>query len=903
MIGKAIAHYQIEALLGAGGMGEVYQARDTRLGRNVAVKMLPEIFARDADRVARFEREAKLLASLNHANIAALYGMEESGGQHFLVMELVEGQTLAERIARGPLPAEEALKIAHQITEAFEAAHEKGVIHRDLKPANVKITPEGKVKVLDFGLAKALESEPAQVNSNSPTMLSAAATNGGMILGTAGYMSPEQARGHAADQRSDIFSFGCVLYEMLTGRQTFPGDTVSDVLASVLAREPDLRALPHNLHPKIEELIRRCLAKNRKDRWHAIADVRVEIETIMADPRGLKFHAAHGVERRPLWKRALPLVVSAVLVAITALVVWNLRPAERPLAIVKFPFVLPEGQTWTYSRSQHIAISPDGATIVYAANRQLYLRTLADTEAKPIQGTALDADSPFFSPDGRWLAFYASVERKLKKIAITGGTPITICDATAIFGASWDSDDRIFIGQQTKGILRVSASGKSETVVAVKPNEVVYGPQLLPGGDTLLFTSSAGMNPLAWDRALIVAQSLKTGERKVLIEGGSDARFVPTGHIVYAVGSTLLAVPFDVKRLQTTGDSATVIEGVTRARVFPGGATAAAEFGTSNTGSMIYVPGETAAGLRTDVTLALVDRNGARKPLNIPPGPYNQPRISPNSKQLVLNTEYGEERVVQIVDVTGAAAPRKLTFDGHNHRATWSPDGELVVFTSDREGDNGLFSQRADGNGPAERLLKAEPGVTLQSENWSSHGNMIIYSSSRAAFRTLWMLSPGDKNPKPLITTYSTNSSLSPDGRWIAYTASESGGNEVYVQPFPPNGSKFQVSDGGRSPLWSPDGKQLFYLRAQGTGTAQIMSVDVQTQPSFVVVKTTPLPIEGIIGETGPRGYDITSDGKYFLVMIPKSRGDAGKPPAPDQINVTLNWFEELKLRAPARAR
>src|SRR5262245_26657169 len=347
MIGKAIAHYQVETLLGAGGMGEVYQARDTRLGRSVAVKMLPEIFAREPDRVARFEREAKLLASLNHANIAALYGMEESGGQHFLVMELVDGQTLAELIARGPLPVEEALIVAHQITEAFEAAHEKGVIHRDLKPANVKITSEGKVKVLDFGLAKALEVEPPQTASNSPTMLSAAAMSGGVILGTAGYMSPEQARGHAADQRSDIFSFGCVLFEMLTGQRTFHGETVTDIIASVLARDPDWRAIPANLHPKANELIRRCLAKNRKDRYHAMADVRIEVEAIISDPHGLKIEPPPGAENRPLWKRAIPVVITGLLsstiaVAIT-LVMLNTRPSA-PAIVTQFSFELPEGQ-------------------------------------------------------------------------------------------------------------------------------------------------------------------------------------------------------------------------------------------------------------------------------------------------------------------------------------------------------------------------------------------------------------------------------------------------------------------------------------------------------------------------------------------------------------------------------
>jgi len=900
MIGKTIAHYEIEALIGAGGMGEVYRARDLRLGRNVAVKVLPEIFMTDAVRVARFEREAKLLASLNHANIAALYGLEEFSGRHFLVMELVEGETLAERLARGPLPIEDTLNIAHQITEAFEAAHEKGVIHRDLKPANVKITPEGKIKVLDFGLAKALEAAPSQVGSNSPTLLSAAGTNGGMILGTAGYMSPEQARGHAADQRSDIFSFGCVLYEMLTGRQAFPGDTVSDVLASILAREPDLRVLPQNLHPKTEELIRRCLAKHRKDRIHAIADVRVEIEAISSDPNGLKFRRVNAVVQ-PLWRRALPVVVSLLLMVITGIVVWNWR-SQAPAAIARFALVLPEGQAWTATPGHSVAISPDGGNIVYAANRQLYLRALGDIEAKPIQGTAEDADSPFFSPDGRWLGFYARTERKLKKIALTGGAPFTICDVDRIFGVSWDSEDRIVFGQQLKGILQVKANGgKPEQIVAQKNREILYGPQLLPGGEALLFTVSVSMNPLAWDRALIVAQSLKTGERKVLIEGGSDARYVPTGHIVYAVGSTLLAVAFDVKSLKVRSPAVPIIDNLKRAQA-PGGVTGAGQFSFSNNGSMIYVPGGPSEIGGRDFILALVDHAGMRTTLKLPPGPYNQPRISPtNRNQLVYHTEDGEERVIWMYDLTGNTAPRRLTFGGHNHRATWSPDGDRVVFTSDREGDNALFWQRADGNGAAERLSKGEPGVTVQSEAWSKYGNTIIFStSSISSLRTLSTLSPGDQRPKSLITTYSTNASISPDGHWLAYmSTAETGATEVYVQPFPPTGAKFQVStDSGRNPLWSPDGKQLYYLKGNGTGTAQLMSVDVQTNPNFIVLKTVPLPIDGIIGETGPRAYDITPDGKSFIVMTPK-QPDTGKA-LTEQVRITLNWFEEVKQRVPA---
>ncbi|MBI4471989.1 MAG: protein kinase [Acidobacteria bacterium] len=454
---KNLLHYEIESHLGAGGMGDVYQARDTKLGRSVAIKVLPEIFARDEARVARFEREAKVLASLNHPHIAALYGFEQSGDKHFLIMELVDGETLSEWIHRGSIPVEEALRLALETAEALEAAHEKGVIHRDLKPSNVKITSEGKVKVLDFGLAKALEGAPAATNPmNSPT-LSMAATNAGVILGTAGYMSPEQAKGQTVDHRSDIFSFGCVLYEMLTGRQTFEGDSVTEVIASVLKQEPDLARLPSNIHPRVVDLLRRCLAKDAKRRWHAVADVRVEIETILAESRGLQTAAA--VERGPLWKRMLPAAVTGIVVAaVTAGVVWNLRPAPAA-AITRFTYVLPDGQALTRTGRHGIAISPNGANVAYVADNQLYLRAMSDLEARPLQGTAQDINTPFFSPDGLWVGFYVVPEGKFKKVAITGGAAVTICDAANPYGANWVSGDVILFGQGSSGIMRVSANG------------------------------------------------------------------------------------------------------------------------------------------------------------------------------------------------------------------------------------------------------------------------------------------------------------------------------------------------------------------------------------------------------------------------------------------------------------
>jgi serine/threonine-protein kinase len=898
MIGKTIGQYEIQSLLGAGGMGEVYQARDTRLGRIVAVKILPKQLAQDHERIQRFEREARLLASLNHTNIATLFGFEQFEGTHFLVMELVDGATLAERIAHGPIPVAEALKIAQQIAEGLEAAHEKGVIHRDLKPANVKITPDGKVKVLDFGLAKALAA-PAQGDFLSSPTMAVGGTYAGVVLGTAPYMSPEQAKGQDADQRTDVFAFGCVLFEMLTGRRSFQGETVTDAIASVLARDPDMTTLPAGIHPRLHEILRRCLEKDQKRRWQAIGDLRVELEAISADPQGLKVQSTVAA-RVPLWKFVAPAAIAAaVAVVVTAAAFWGLRAAPPPTTMTRFAYMLPKDQSFTRTGRHVMAMSPDGANLVYVANGQLYLKSMADMDAKPIAGTAQDVDTPFFSPDGKWIAFCAVTEGRLKKIAVAGGAVVTLADIDNPFGASWGPGDQIFIGQGPKGIVRVSANGgKAETVVTVKPGEFGQSPHLLPDGDHLLFTLAIGSGDERWDKGQIVIQSLVSGARTVLVTGGTDARYVPTGHVVYALGATVFAVPFNVKTLRAAGGPVPVLDGVSRASVNTG----AAFFGLSDNGSLAFVPGGLMSVI-SSVTLAFVNRNGETAPLKTPPRPYFQPRLSPDGRQLAVEVKDGKDVDIWVYDLSGTTAMRRLTFSGKNRTPIWTRDGQRVVFTSDREGDSGLFWQRGDGSGPAERLTTAEAGVFHTPDSWSPGGVLIFERSTTNADTSLWTLSiDGDRRPKPLVepptrSSFVDASTFSPDGKWFVYEAGDaSAGVRVYAQPFPPTGAKYEISPNlSADPQWSPDGKQILYLDTSGKG--RLMAVDVRTQPSFAVGTPRPLPIEGFALRDG-RSYDITPDSTRFIVMLPPSETRAGETL---QINVVLNWFQDLKQRAPVK--
>ena len=547
--GTRLGPYEVVSSIGAGGMGEVYKARDTKLKRDIAIKVLPEAFAETPDRLARFEREAKLLASLNHPHIAAIHGLEEAHAIRFLVLEFVPGDTLAERLQKGPIPVEETLRLAKQIAEALEAAHARGVIHRDLKPANVKVTPEGQVKVLDFGLAKAFDEERLDGDaSNSPT-LSAASTRAGVILGTAAYMSPEQARGIPVDKRSDILSFGSLVFEMLTGRKPFPGELVSDTLASVIKSDPDWSGLPPDVPPRLRDLLRRCLEKDPKKRRRDIADVRVELEEIASGRDAAADVVAAPKKAPPLWRRVAPIALALVAGILFGVGVSRQPEPDKP--VLRFSIPLPDDVTFSSTGRHVLALSPDGKRLARTGNHQLYLREMDQVEAVAVRGTeggSGDAGrNPFLSPDGQWLGFWA--EGKLKKVAVSGGAPVVLCDAENPHGASWTEENTIVYGQGRAGIWQVSANGgEPERLAEIEENGGrAHGPQLLPGGMQLLFTIGSSQS---WDEAQIVVQSLETGERRVLIDGGSDARYLPTGHIVYALGTTLFAVPFDVERLE-----------------------------------------------------------------------------------------------------------------------------------------------------------------------------------------------------------------------------------------------------------------------------------------------------------------------------------------------------------------
>jgi serine/threonine-protein kinase len=894
--GTKLGTYEVTSHIGSGGMGEVYQAHDSKLGRDVAIKVLPEQFARDPERLGRFQREAKLLASLNHPNIATIHGLEQSGNTHYLVMELVPGETLRDRIAReGPVPVEEALTIAKQIAEALEAAHEKPIIHRDLKPANVKVTPEGRVKVLDFGLAKAFAAESSSEDvANSPT-LSMNPTMQGVIMGTAAYMSPEQARGKAVTKATDIFAFGAVLYELLIGKQAFPGDEVSDILAAVIRAEPDWTRLPAETPPSIRTLLRRCLRKDRHQRLQDAATLRIEIEDVLSGAAPAEATAPVALAQSPVWRRAMPVAIAVCLTAALAgSGVWLLtRPAPAPVVRTE---IASSGASALSVQGidRDVAISPDGSRIVYRGSGRLLVRALDQTEPQALTGLGAPR-GVFFSPDDQWVGFVDGTT--LKKVAITGGPAVTICSlGSAPRGATWGPDGAILFATQnpSTGLLRVSEGG-GEPAVLTKPNGESgetdhWWPEFLPGGEAVLFTivTTGGT-----DNMQVAVLDLRTGVQKVVVRGGSQAHYVESGHLVYAAAGTLRAVRFDPKRLETAGTPVPVIPQVVTT------GTGAADFDVARNGTLVYLPGAGNSQFRTR-TLVWVDRQGREEAIKAPPRPYAYARLAPDGTRIALDIR-DQEFDIWVWDLARETLTR-LTFDPTTDRLPiWTPDSQRVIFGSDRAGASNLYWQAADNTGMVERLTESPNGQWPT--GMSPDGTRLVFREETSSWDLLALTLDKDRRAEPLVQgpMYSErNGEISPDGRWLAYDSNESGRFEIYVRPFPDvNSGRWQVSTtGGSRPLWARNGQELFYVAVDGS----LMRVAVESGPSWragTPAKLFDNTYAWEIGGTGltGRSYDISPDGRRFLAFKPVATDETG---APNNLIVVQSWFEELRRLAPA---
>ena len=717
--GTTLGPYSVTAKIGEGGMGEVYQARDTKLDRDVALKVLPEAFTSDPDRLARFEREAKVLASLNHPNIGGIHGLEDSGDVRALVLELVEGPTLADRIAKGPIPLDEALPIAKQIAEALEVAHEAGVIHRDLKPANIKVRDDGTVKVLDFGLAKALDPAPHGDPSQSPT-LTAAATQMGVIMGTAAYMSPEQAKGKTADRRADIWAFGCVLYEMLTGALPFPGGTVSEVLAEVLKSDPAWDSLPEATPVPVGQVLRRCLQKDPKQRLHDVADLRLAMAGAFETPGPLRAEAV-GAARLQVWQRPMPLAAGVlVLLIATGVAVWTLMRSPVP-RVERFAVPLPAGLAVGVSNdASDIAISPDGTRVVYAAGSensfQFYVRAVNELSATPLQIPDASVYGPFVSPDSAWVGFFDRQANLLTKVSILGGPPVPICRVDeAVFGASWGAEDMIVFGTESpSGLWQVSSNGGEPVELTTPDQEQGQAnhawPHILPGGRAVLFTILTG-GPI--DQAQIALLDLDTGDHEVLLPGGSNPHYSPTGHIVYGGGGTLRAVRFDLDRLEVTDPNPVpVLEGVVTKD------SGAADFDLARDGSLVWLAGQVTAQHRTALW---VDHRGNEVPLDVPEQQHFGPRVSPDGSRLAAHHTNEEGNTdVWVSELARPTLSRLTRHPAVDRNALWTPQGDRVVFASRRDGPWGLFWVAADGSGEPEHLLTIDDAQAIRPKTSAS---------------------------------------------------------------------------------------------------------------------------------------------------------------------------------------
>jgi len=712
-----------------------------------------------------------------------------------------------------------------------------------------------------------------------------------MILGTAAYMSPEQAKGKSVDRQTDVWAFGAVLYEMLTGQAAFGGDEVSEILASVIKGDTNLNLLPANLHPRVREVIIRCLQKEQKKRYRDIGEAQYEIEQVLADPGGLFVQPVTAAKPRKKVKLGLPWVAAAIVLAsiIVGVTVWKLRPTELK-QVMRFYHELPEDQEFTSTAASVVDLSADGTKIVYVANQQLYIRDLNELTARPIQGTAGSPNTPIFSPDGLWVGYNSSQDSQWKKITVSGGAPVTLCDAGLPDGATWGSDNTILFEENSVGIKRVSGNGgTAELLIEEEEGKRFNRPQALPGGEWVLFSIG---NPGSWDEAQIVAQSLKTGERRVLVSGGSDARYVPTGHLVYALGGVLYAKAFDVSSMEVVGGAVPIVEGVQRSVV-----TGSANYGFADTGILAYVVGSAATSIRR--SLVWVDRNGNEEPLGAEPHVYRVPRISPDGMKVALTIENGSKNDIWIWDIVNKNMPR-LTFNENSSFPLWTRDGKRIAFSS---GDkDAVYWRAADGTGDDE-LIGSGTGAATVPNAWSVDDKaLVVMDYIGGANINIGSISmEGDHAYKPLLQEGYTEIQprISPDGKWITYASNESGDLEIYVRPFPDvDKGRWQVSkDGGDSPLWSPNGKGLFYRKNN-----EVIAVAVETEPTFKVIKSETLFRGNYVIRRPPTDlipWDLHPDGKRFLMMKESSSDETTAKTARPKINIILNWFEELKQKMP----
>jgi Tol biopolymer transport system component len=889
--GHRIGVYEILGPIGAGGMGEVYRARDTRLNRDVAIKVLPEVFALDADRLVRFEREAQALASLNHPNIAHIHGVEANA----LVMELVEGEDLAERIARGAIPLDEALPIARQIAEALQAAHDRGIVHRDLKPANVKVRPDGTVKVLDFGLAKAVDavgsgvSGPVGGAAMSPTFTSPALmTHAGMIIGTAAYMAPEQAKGKPVDKRADLWAFGVVLYEMLTGRTAFDGETVTDVLAAVVLREPDWTLLPPITPPAIRRLLARCLARDPKRRLGDAGEAAYQIEEALAvsnDPVAPEAPAA-GKARTRAAALAVPWVLALIFAAFAAVLAWRQQHQPSPPGL-RYSIETPPKTTLNLVSRPALSVSPDGSMVAFigtsGGTTRIHVRRQDEFEARALAGTE-GASEPVFSPDARWLAFYSG--NKLNKMPAEGGPIEPLADVNDPRGLSWDADEVItFSPQSTGGVFQISptrgGTPREITTVKEKVERTHRWAQMLPSG-ALIFTVGSLTSPDNYDGATIEALAARTGERRVLVKGASMARYFAPGTLLFSRGGAVFAVPFNPDTLEVSGTPTAVMQAVA------GDATTGARnFAISTAGTFAYVAGSADGALHR---LMWVDRGGRAEPIDLPPGMYFDIALSPDGRRAAMVVVGGGGGDVWVYEF-GRKTFTRLTFGGAHRTPVWSPDGSRLYYVAlAADGSsNQLVRKPADGSRDEEVITTVKVNIFLHEISRDERVATVAQATNirKADIATLEI-----RKDAPLVPLVANEfdeyaADISPDGRWIAFQSDETSRPEIYVRDAAAKGGRWQVSTGGgEEPHWSHDGREL-YFRAD----TQMMVAHVD--PGATFQHSTPqLLFDGLFNLRVESGisYSVDPGGKRFLMT---RLGDSNVPST--TIRVITNWTTELK--------